>query len=181
VRLMVRGILPGGPRRWAAFMRTLPVLSPRKLPVVISDWITGLSMRAYAQRRFAPIGVDRSVLARHLRALRNVLAPYVQAGTAGFTREPGRMQLAIAFTGWPDLRFFARLAPRLERLLRHTPATLVLRIEQLHEKHLIPMQRLLARLARHGDRVSVVVHARLGGLVSVDSSVFNVVLAGGDS
>lgn len=176
VRLLVRGILPGGPRRWAAFAGTLPWLAPRKLPLVISDWITGLSMHSYVRRRFARFAAASPVLTRRTRALRRVLAPYVEAGAVGLAREPGRLQFNLALTGWLDARFFARLAPRLERLLRHTPATLVLRVEALHAQHGAHLQRLLARLARHGDRVSVIVHEKLHALVPVDSSVFNLVL-----
>jgi hypothetical protein len=39
------------------------------------------------------------------------------------------------------------------------------------------MQDLLRRLARYGDRVSIVVDDRLRTLVPIDSSVFNLVLA----
>jgi radical SAM superfamily enzyme YgiQ (UPF0313 family) len=49
-RLVVKGILPGGPKRIAHFLRTLPILAPARLPLVISDWIIGLSMRDYAER-----------------------------------------------------------------------------------------------------------------------------------
>jgi radical SAM superfamily enzyme YgiQ (UPF0313 family) len=49
-RLVVRGILPGGPRRIFHFLRTLPLRSPSSLALVISEWIIALSMRDYAQR-----------------------------------------------------------------------------------------------------------------------------------
>ena len=49
-RLIFKGILPGGPSRIAHFLRTLPLFSPARLPLVISDWIIGLSMRDYAER-----------------------------------------------------------------------------------------------------------------------------------
>jgi hypothetical protein len=76
-----------------------------------------------------------------------------------------------------DHRFFRRAAPALERLLKHTHANLTLRIEALHAPHLAPLQDLLRRLARYGDRVSIIVDERLRGRVSIDSSVFNLVLA----
>jgi hypothetical protein len=41
----------------------------------------------------------------------------------------------------------------------------------------VHLRRLLARLARYGDRISVVLHERLRALVAVDSSVFNLVLS----
>lgn len=173
-RLLARGIAPGGPRRWLAFARTLPVLRPRQLPVVISDWITGLSMRAYAERRFGLAAADAGAQQRYLQALRRATERYLQAGAIAL--QVARDEVQLALTGRPDARFFARAAPRLEKLLRHTGTTLTLRIEALSAQHAAHLQRLLARLARHGDRVSVIVEEKLRALVPVDSSVFRVVL-----
>jgi radical SAM superfamily enzyme YgiQ (UPF0313 family) len=177
VRLLVKGILPGGPRRWAAFLGTVPFLSPGKLPMVISDWITGLSMRTYVQRRFAGEPAAESAVDRRVGALRRAVARYLEAGKVGLTWRPGRLHLALSLTGKLDARFFSRTAPRLERLLRNTHSTLTLRIDELHTQHIVHLQRLLARLARHGDRVSIVLHEKLRALVQVDSSVFHLVLA----
>ena len=44
-RLLINGVLPGGIRRTIHFLRTLPVFFPVRLPLVVSDWIIGLSMR----------------------------------------------------------------------------------------------------------------------------------------
>jgi radical SAM superfamily enzyme YgiQ (UPF0313 family) len=174
MRLVIRGILPGGPRRWAAFARTLPLLSPRKLPLVIADWITGLSMRSYVARRLTQAAVNRSVLDRHMRSLRRLIDPYLHARAVALAREPGGLRFVVALTGNLDLQFFARLARRLDGLLRNTPSTLVLRVEYLHNRHVRPLQQLLRRLSPHGDRVHVFLHETLRALVPVDSSVFNV-------
>jgi hypothetical protein len=52
-RLIFKGILPGGVSRTVHFLRTLPVFAPARLPLVISDWIIGLSMRDYAERNLS--------------------------------------------------------------------------------------------------------------------------------
>jgi radical SAM superfamily enzyme YgiQ (UPF0313 family) len=176
LRLLVKGILPGGPRRWVAFLSTVPWTSPRKLPMVIADWITGLSMRAYVQQRFAHEDTERSTLESHVRALRRAVARYLEAGKVRLACGPGRLQLALSLTGRLDARFFSRAAPRLEKLLRRTHSTLTLRIEELQAQHIGHLQRLLALLSRYGDRVSVVMHEKLRGVVRVDSSVFHLVL-----
>ena len=49
-RLLWKGIIPGGAGRIWAFLRSLPYRRPNLLPTVISDWITALSMRDFAQR-----------------------------------------------------------------------------------------------------------------------------------
>ena len=69
-RLLTRGILPGGPRRWLAFLRTLRTANRRQLPTVISDWIIGLSMADFARRRFTASRTDARRSGRGLTALR---------------------------------------------------------------------------------------------------------------
>jgi radical SAM superfamily enzyme YgiQ (UPF0313 family) len=67
-RLLLRGILPGGPRRWRAFARSMPWGSPADIPWVVSDWIIALSMADFARRRLAPVA-KRSAAALCLGAL----------------------------------------------------------------------------------------------------------------
>jgi hypothetical protein len=77
-----------------------------------------------------------------------------------------------------DGRFFRRAGPRLERLLKHTRARLTLRIDAVPTQDQEHLGLLLSRLARYGDRVSIIVDDRLRSLIPIDSSVFNLVLAG---
>lgn len=51
-RLLYKGIVPGGPTRWLAFARTLPISRPSQLPTVVSDWIIALSLADFARRHF---------------------------------------------------------------------------------------------------------------------------------
>jgi hypothetical protein len=52
-RLLLRGILPGGPGRLYHFLASLPVLTPERIPLVVGDWIIGLSMRDYVERHLS--------------------------------------------------------------------------------------------------------------------------------
>jgi radical SAM superfamily enzyme YgiQ (UPF0313 family) len=61
-RLIFKGILPGGVSRTLHFLRTLPIFTPARIPLVISDWIIGLSMRDYAERN---LSVERNLSAAH--------------------------------------------------------------------------------------------------------------------
>jgi hypothetical protein len=54
-RLAIKGVLPGGVPRIVHFCRTLPVLAPRKLPLVVLDWIAGLAMRDYVERHLLAV------------------------------------------------------------------------------------------------------------------------------
>jgi radical SAM superfamily enzyme YgiQ (UPF0313 family) len=67
-RLLTRGILPGGPGRIYWFIRTLPVTRPERLPLVIGDWIIGLSMRDYVDRHLAEPAEDRAITGEGLPA-----------------------------------------------------------------------------------------------------------------
>ncbi|HKB00652.1 MAG TPA: radical SAM protein [Gemmataceae bacterium] len=50
-RFVWRGLLPGGPRRWALFARSLgPALrNPRLLPFAVQNWIYGLAIQAFVR------------------------------------------------------------------------------------------------------------------------------------
>ena len=50
LRLLWRGIVPGGPARAWHFMLSLPLMRPRLLSLAINDWIAALAMRRYAER-----------------------------------------------------------------------------------------------------------------------------------
>jgi len=176
-RLLTRGIVPGGPRRWAAFARSMPWLSPANLAWVVSDWIIALSMADFARRRLgAPSG--NGAAERCLAAIRVALARYIEAGRAALHVATAPVpDVSLTLRGWLEPRFFRRAARPLVRLLACTPSTVTLRIEALHEAAGPHLARLLGCLRRHGDRVSIVVDERLQQLAGIDSSVFNLVLA----
>ncbi|HEX7191167.1 MAG TPA: radical SAM protein, partial [Thermoanaerobaculia bacterium] len=49
-RLILHGIVPGGVGRWWHFTRSIASATPRQIPAVLSDWVSGLSMKSYAER-----------------------------------------------------------------------------------------------------------------------------------
>lgn len=96
-RLVRRGILPGGPPRWVAFIRSLPLSRPAQIPSVISDWIIGLSMADFARRhleapdatKVAFDGARDQVEVFAEPVVRRVLIPVRQAAVAGDIRIQG--------------------------------------------------------------------------------------------
>ena len=58
-KLLMRGILPGGPVRWWHFTLTLAAAKPRQLPMLVMDWVAGLSMLDYVHRHFGQPSVTR--------------------------------------------------------------------------------------------------------------------------
>lgn len=183
-RLATKGLLRGGPRRIYHFLRSLPLAAPRKIPLAILDWICALAMRDYVRRHFDVAVARHAAAAERLgRALSRALARYLREGTVALTwfggEHAGAPTLELEVKNWPDRRFFARAARPVERVLRRSTATLTLRIEAFREQERAHLERLLRRLARHGDRISVVVSDGLRELVHVDSSRFHLVLAPG--
>jgi len=181
-RLLTRGVLPGGPRRIFHFLRSLPLRAPQRVPQAILDWIAALAMRDYVRRHFDAGAQRHAATADRLgRALTHAMARYLREGKIALSLErsaPHLPAFSLALKDWPDRRFFARAARPMERILRDTSATLTLRIEAFREHERVHLERLLHRLARHGDRISVVVSEGLRELVHVDSSRFHLVLAG---
>jgi hypothetical protein len=176
-RLIVKGVLPGGPRRVFQFLRTLPA-RPGRLPLVIVDWIAGLAMRDYVERRLAPRREGLEARAgRFIAATRAAIQHYVRDGRVVLTlTRSATPHVSLDLRSSLDRRFFRRAATHLERLLAGTSSTLTLRIESLRERERAHFQRFLGRLARYGDRISIVVDERLRGVLPIDSSIFHVVL-----
>ncbi len=179
-RVLLRGLLPGGPVRIYRFLRNLATASIHAWPQVITDWIVGLSMRDYVQRHFV-IDQAREHRLAHQTAdwLRKCYAVSLRRGLLEITTglKSGSIDLQLIIRGHIDQLFPARAMRRLERLLRRTSATITLRIEELHIEQHQQLKELLRRLAPYGQRVSIWTDEQLRPLLSIDSSAFHVILA----
>ena len=178
LRLLAKGIAPGGLPRVHHFLRSVPWRAPDKLPLVIVDWIAGLAMRDYVRRHFEPAGLRAPApVERRLATMRAFVAEQVRIGRVSLVARAARIELSLSFDVTAGHRFFRRLGRHLDRLLRFQGTTLTLNVDALPAREVPDLERLLAHLARHGDRVFVLLGERLQRLVQVDSSRFNLVLA----
>jgi phosphotransferase system HPr-like phosphotransfer protein len=75
-----------------------------------------------------------------------------------------------------DHAFFTRAARPLAKLLRRTSATVTLAIEEIQAGQARQFRRLLAKLARYGDRVVIEAGERARQVLAVDSSIFRLAL-----
>ncbi|MDH3459108.1 MAG: B12-binding domain-containing radical SAM protein [Gemmatimonadota bacterium] len=179
-RLLFRGLLPGGVPRMFHFLRSMPFHRPRFIPLAVQDWIVGLSMRDYVERHYGKrVGELRSVARHHLDRIERSFRRYVQRGALEVSwvgTKDAVSNLSVSMRGWLDRRFFTRAGHHFERVLEHTTASITLRIDALNDAHRRHLRRLLKRLARYGDRVSIAVHGEIRDTIEVDSSVFNVIL-----
>jgi radical SAM superfamily enzyme YgiQ (UPF0313 family) len=168
-RFAVRGLRPGGWERWWHFARTIVAAKPRQIPHVISDWVSGLSMRHYAER-FLMGAQDFEVRAVERSAAR--LRRWVDAGALDLRLDRVRNALPNLSLTLRSAIDASALARQLRRILRETRSTITLRIEGSDAR---AAERLLRRLARYGDRVTVSVAGKLREMVNVDWSRFEAV------
>src|SRR5437763_5427719 len=141
LRLFVRGVRPGGWRRWWAFARTAVLATPRQLPLVMSDWITGLSMREYAQKYLlAARAADIRIVERYAARLPGVLGDALDVSC-------DLPQISLTLRDAFDSSALARAGRHLGRLLRKPRSSLPLHVEACDARAL---GRLLARLSRYG-------------------------------
>jgi len=176
-RLIVRGLLPGGPRRVARFLASLPYSRPRLIPRAIEDWIVGLSMRDYVDRHFRPVAEPAVQLTRQYAArLEEALRRYRETGALDLwlVELKNRVtEVSLRLRGRLGKPFFARAGRHLDRALRKTGSSVALHIDALDQDELPDLERLLRRLSRYGNRVRITIHEELWNVVRVDSSVFH--------
>jgi radical SAM superfamily enzyme YgiQ (UPF0313 family) len=166
LRLFVRGVQPGGWRRWWAFARTALQATPRQLPLVMSDWIAGLSMRAYAQKYLlAARAAELQIIERYAARLRKALGDALDVKFE-------LPNLSLTLRHAVDSSALARASRHLRRLLRKTRSSITLDIEACDARAL---ERLLGRLSRYGDRVSLSIADTMREMVDVDWSRFELV------
>ncbi|MFI5022404.1 MAG: radical SAM protein [Alphaproteobacteria bacterium] len=178
-RLLFRGILPGGFGRIYHFFRSLSLRRPSLLPLAISDWITGLSMRAFARDQLwaAPSGSASDT--RLLDSVQSAIARYLRQGEVWVTRKAATTtpNLTIHLGNALSRRFFKGAAPQLRRLMEQSRTRLTFMVDGMSAQYLEQLERLLSRLANHGDRIFVVLSENLRERVTIDLSAFNLVLA----
>ena len=179
-RFIIHGLLPGGFSRVFHFFRTIPFSRPRQIPLVIQDWIVGLSMRDYIERHFIQEFEDVNHLSdSYLGLIEKAFQRYLNLGAleVSFNQvKNAAANLSISMKGLLDRDFFIRVAPHIEKVLKHTTSSVTLHIEEFHEAELQHLNRLLSQLSRYGDRINIAVHEKLRDRVDIDSSVFNLVL-----
>lgn len=177
-RLLLGGILPGGPRRVYWFARTLLRSGVAVRAQVVTDWIAGLAMRDYVNRHFAANTFRNSrLIAKTVNRLRRLGRHELDSGTLALSSslKSGRSYLELTLRGC-SRRFLRRAGYRLEMLLRRSTVTVTLHVESLAEGQYEQLHGLLQRLSEHGDRVFIHLNAGLRPFVRIDSSVFNLIL-----
>jgi radical SAM superfamily enzyme YgiQ (UPF0313 family) len=174
-----RGLLKGGVLRVFRFGWTMIATTPANWQQVITDWITGLSMRDYMRRHFQTRPEYDIQLARKtIQKLKQRFAASIHKGVLSFAGEISerKARLRIDFAGYIDNRFFSSGRRRLAGMLRKSNATLLLNIQHLQQQQLPQLEKMLKYLAPYGDRITIRVNDSLRPLLDIDSSVFHYML-----
>ncbi len=178
-RIFVKTILPGGLSQVVCFLRSIPFSAPRLIPVVITDWVIGLSMRDYVERQFVvEFEKVNQLTHNYLKQIEKLFQRYLKRGALeiSLNRIKNRAaHLNVSFKIGLDKKFFDRVTGHLEKVLKNTTSSITIHIEELHEAQLQNLNRLLKQLSRYGDRVTIAVNKKLRDFVDIDSSVFNLV------
>ncbi len=173
-RLLSKGVFPGGPRRVWYFVRSFPLRRPSLVPTMIADWIAGLSMRRFAQDHlFSAFAADLKIVEKAQAAI----GRYLEQGEVWITRQTaGLPSLNIHLGDELNRRFFRKAAPQLKKLLKTSPSSLMLAVEDMPSEYIRQLEKLLKRLAKHGDRIVVELSEATRQRLSIDLSAFHLVL-----
>lgn len=177
---IINGLLPGRIPRTLHFFRTIPLFKPALIPVVVQDWIIGLSMRDYVDRHFTLEFEKANQLAKgYLKTIESAFHRYLHGGSLELSLNQAKnaaANISIKLKGVSERKFFNRAGKYLEKVLEDTASSVTLHIEELHEARLKHLNKMLKRLSQYGDRIYIKVNERVRPLVDIDSSVFNLVL-----
>jgi radical SAM superfamily enzyme YgiQ (UPF0313 family) len=180
LRFSWEGLLRGGPRRIGWFLRSVPWRSPSRIPVAISDWIVGLSMRDYVDRHFGPAEPDATTgwEAQIARLSAFIARSRDRARLALIDRgeSDGVPVLTLSVYAGRSRRQLARAARHLRALLAATPSKLRLRVVGAHEVDVPQLRRMLRQLAEFGDRISIELAETLHQWLAVDMRPFELIL-----
>ncbi|HSP17764.1 MAG TPA: radical SAM protein [Thermoanaerobaculia bacterium] len=171
-RFAMSGIAPGGWTRWWHFLRTAGTADLKQTPFVISEWVTALAMKAYAEKYVIPSPeLVSEAIERRTARLRTKLRAWIDSGALDVKLDSVRTHLEVRLAAI-DSSGFARAVRHLRAVLRHTQANVTLRIEECDAPKL---RRLVRKLRRYSDRVSLSLSETLRGRVEIDTSRFHLV------
>ena len=180
LNFLTYGIAPGGFPRLFHFLTTWPVLKPKLIPLVIQDWILGLSMRHFVEAHFkvSPRQAQNR-LEKYQRQIGSIFKQYIDQRKLEISFNQIRNRaadLSFSVTGFLDRAFFKNAEKHLVKVLRKTSSSITLQFQVIQTNRIPQIKRLLNKLAKYGDRITISVDKTLLPYLEIDSSVFNLKL-----
>jgi radical SAM superfamily enzyme YgiQ (UPF0313 family) len=179
-RFITLGLMPGGMSRVFHFLRSIPLNRPNMIVMVMSEWVSGLSMRNYMDRHFVQeFQEDTKRVRNYVEQIKAAYTNRRHMGDLGVSyQEIKDRAAAVSFSmkGLREREAFIIVARHAEYLLGNTRSSITLNISDLQHEQKEQLKRLLARLSRYGDRIHIRIDEASRKIVAIDSSVFNLVL-----
>jgi hypothetical protein len=149
-------------------------------PLVVSEWVTGLSMRSYMDRYFVQeFQEDTRRVRNYVEKIKAAFQEHRYGEGLGVSfRDLKDRAAAVSFSmkGLRDRDSFRFVARHAEYLLGNTRSSITLNISDLHQSQIGQLKRLLQRLSRYGDRIHIRIDEASRKFIAIDSSIFNLVL-----
>jgi radical SAM superfamily enzyme YgiQ (UPF0313 family) len=177
IRFFIRTVMGGGPKRMYHFLRTIPFAKPKLFPMVVSDWVVGLSMKSYMDRHFVQeYREDTRRVMRHVERMKETFRHHRHEGALGVSaRESANAAAAvwISMKGRLEPRSFKSITAQVEHLMQNTRSSVTFQIAGFNREQHPQLARLLKRLSRYGDRIHFHMDENSRKVITIDSSVFN--------
>jgi radical SAM superfamily enzyme YgiQ (UPF0313 family) len=179
-RFIRRAVVPVGISRVWHVLRSLPFHRPNAIPLALSDWVVALSMRDYMDRHFVKeFQEDTQRVRNYVERMKQSLMKSRDDAVLRITALESvnaASAVEVFMRGRLDPSSFKHMADHLERLLRDTRSSVTLTIHKFHESQNEPLCKLLERLRRYSDRVSIRPDEASRPIIPIDSSVFHLAL-----
>jgi radical SAM superfamily enzyme YgiQ (UPF0313 family) len=179
-RLLTHISKQAGIRGLFHFWRSLPLTRPRLVPLVVRDWVIGLSMKDYVDRHFTiEFERDHSRVLDHLGMIKHALKRYLRQGSLDVTINEAkntRANLLFSMKGKLGRDFFISASRQLEQMLQNTKSSVTIRIEEFNAVEIYSLKIMLDRLVKFRERIVIAADERSRKIINIDSSVFNLAM-----
>lgn len=153
--MLIRGILPGGPRRIAAFFYScLPALRhPKTIAVIVTDWIAALSLKSYRSRHFDKTRSSVELAYQKLQDLVLRTLRSLEGISLRIAVWDGINRLRIELKDTMELQKIRVLAKAIRTTLKKTQEEIVIDLHALKETSADQARLLLKVLRRYHRQV----------------------------
>ncbi|HEX5036338.1 MAG TPA: radical SAM protein [bacterium] len=155
--LMLHGILPGGPRRIAYFLRSClsAARNPKTLAVIITDWIAALSLKSYRVRHFDKTATRVETARLKLQAFLLRARDGLEGVSLKIAAWDGIDRLRVELKGAMEMKKVLNLSKALRKTLRKTHEEVVIDLRAFKESGAEQTRLLLKHLRRYRRQVYI--------------------------
>ncbi len=181
-RLLYRGILQGGPRRWYHFLRSIPFSDPKLIPDALLDWSVAIQVQDFTRRNHVRASeFDKNRTEELAADVRCAFQKEIDRGALAIAGETESLTGGFRFTirgklGNSLFGFYTRMPRYLNLMLNEAIAPITFRVEQIPPEEVEALNALLKKFPLHCDRFYVDIDESLQGNVRIDAVKVNLVL-----